>query len=112
MGSRPYTAGKRTLAGNVSAAAKARGHRVISNRKLLFLIDGLGGIATASMMGLVLPRFQAWIGLPARVLHLLAIVGLFCAAFSLLHASGVLRHSSGRLKFIAVRVKGVVYPDS
>jgi hypothetical protein len=74
---------------------------VISNRTLLFWIDGLGAIATASMMGLVLPRFQAWIGLPVRVLHLLAIVGLFYAAFSLLHATGVLRHNPSRLKFIA-----------
>src|SRR5688572_27439754 len=74
---------------------------LISNRTLLFWIDGLGAIATASMMGLVLPRFHAWVGLPVRVLHLLAVVGLFYAAFSLLHATGVLRQSPGRLKFIA-----------
>jgi hypothetical protein len=74
---------------------------LISNRALLFWIDGLGAIGTAAMMGLVLPRFHAWIGLPVRVLHLLAVVGSFYAAFSLLHAIGVLRQSPGRLKFIA-----------
>jgi hypothetical protein len=93
----------------VSLAARARDLRfsavivqkLSSNPVLLFWIDGLGGIGTAVMLGLVLPMFEAWIGLPTGVMRVLAAVGLFCAAFSLLHATKVLRHSPSRLRFIA-----------
>ncbi|MEZ4684900.1 MAG: hypothetical protein R3B47_02205 [Bacteroidia bacterium] len=47
----------------------------ITPRKL-FLIDGLGALLSAIMLGLVLARFEAFFGVPARVLHLLTAVAL------------------------------------
>lgn len=49
----------------------------------VFLIDGLGGVLTATMLGLVLPAFHEHIGLPVDTLRLLGLAGLGYAAYSL-----------------------------
>lgn len=49
----------------------------------LFLIDGLGALLTALMLGLVLPRFEVFFGVPPALLYPLAGVGAAFAVYSL-----------------------------
>lgn len=51
--------------------------------KRLFLIDALGAVATAMMLGLVLTQFESAFGMPRRVLVPLALVAVGFAAYSL-----------------------------
>jgi len=58
----------------------------IENQKhcrTLFLIDGLGAIISAVMLGIVLPRFEHLIGMPAVVLKGLTIAATMFAIYSL-----------------------------
>ena len=48
----------------------------------LFLVDGLGALVTASMLGLVLTTFEPAFGMPTRVLVPLASVAAVFAAYS------------------------------
>lgn len=50
--------------------------------KSLFLIDSLGAMLTAVMLGLVLPRFKYLIGMQPKVLYGLSIIGICFAIFS------------------------------
>lgn len=54
----------------------------ISPRQV-FLLDGLGGVLTATLLGLVLPLFHERIGLGPWTLRGLGLIGLGYAAFSL-----------------------------
>jgi lysylphosphatidylglycerol synthetase-like protein (DUF2156 family) len=54
-----------------------------SRIQALFLIDGIGGVATALTTGIVLPRFFDSGGMPDGVLTAFAILGLLCGAYSL-----------------------------
>ena len=49
----------------------------------MLLIDGIGGVATAIMLCLVLPAFHTAIGLPPRLLVSLGLCGVVYAAYSL-----------------------------
>lgn len=49
----------------------------------VFLIDGLGGLLTATMLGLVLPLVHEHVGLPVPTLRLLGLIGLGYAVYSL-----------------------------
>ena len=51
--------------------------------KLLFLIDGTGALVSAFMLGIVLVRFESYIGMPVQTLHFLAILAVVFAAYSL-----------------------------
>ena len=42
------------------------------NEHTIFVWDGIGAVLSALTLGLVLPTFQAWIGMPVRILHQLA----------------------------------------
>ena len=47
--------------------------------KRLFLIDSIGALISAFMLGFVLVRFEDLIGMPLGILHLLAILaGILC----------------------------------
>lgn len=50
------------------------------NRRTIFLLDGLGALVSAFFLGVVLPAFSHWIGLPVPLLHALGgiAVGLSC----------------------------------
>lgn len=61
-----------------------------SNKRLLFAVDGVGALLSAVTLGLVLPVFQAWIGLQLSVLFLLAIGALALAIYSLVNAFGII----------------------
>lgn len=54
----------------------------ISTRSL-FLLDGVGAVVSALMLGLVLPAFHEYIGLPVSILRLLGAVALLPAFYSL-----------------------------
>jgi hypothetical protein len=50
---------------------------------LVFLVDGLGALLTASFTYLLMTFFMDWVGLPYEVLRILALVALGMAAYSL-----------------------------
>jgi hypothetical protein len=56
---------------------------ITSRPRLLFLIDGLGALLTALMIGGVQVQWAAYIGLPLSVLYLLAGLALVFCAYSL-----------------------------
>lgn len=68
----------------------------------LFLIDGLGALLSAIMLGLVLPFFYAFIGLPLLVLYVLAVPAVIFCIYSLLCAYGKPKHWQKWMKTIAV----------
>ena len=49
------------------------------NPKNLFLIDGLGAILSAFLLGFVLVKFQIIFGIPPSTLYILAVMPLFIA---------------------------------
>ncbi len=51
--------------------------------KKLFLIDGLGAVLTTFMLGAVLARYEAWVGMPRDVMLLLALIASGFALYSL-----------------------------
>ena len=52
--------------------------------KRLFLIDGLGAILTAVLLGVVLVRFERFFGIPSSILYFLAIPPIFFAIYDFL----------------------------
>ncbi|MEP0985654.1 hypothetical protein [Ekhidna sp.] len=48
----------------------------------IFLFDGIGALASAILLGHVLVRFQSYIGMPTRILIILAILALVFALYS------------------------------
>jgi len=53
------------------------------NAKQLFLLDGVGAVVTALMLGVVLTTFQSTFGMPTDILVGLALIAAGFAAFSL-----------------------------
>jgi cation transport ATPase len=51
--------------------------------RTMLLIDGLGGVATAIQLCLVLPSFHSAIGLPPRALVMLGLFGVVYGCYSL-----------------------------
>lgn len=52
--------------------------------KKLFLIDSIGALLSAILLGLILPRFEYFIGISPTVLYGLAVIPCFFAAYSFL----------------------------
>lgn len=50
--------------------------------KRLFLIDGLGAMLSAFLLGVVLVKFESFFGMPKEVLYWLALAACFFAVFS------------------------------
>jgi len=48
--------------------------RILSNPKLLFLIDGFGAIVSAFLLGVVLVIFENQVGIPSKTLYFLASI--------------------------------------
>jgi len=65
----------------------------------IFLVDGIGALLSAAMIGLVLPRFE--IGLPDRLLYALAIVALSFFAYSM-SCFFLKKNSPGWLRVIVI----------
>lgn len=53
------------------------------NPQKLFLIDGLGAILSAFLLGVVLIRFEQVFGIPSKTLYFLAIIPIFFAIYDL-----------------------------
>lgn len=51
--------------------------------KSLFLIDFIGALVSAIFLGLVLPRFQSYLGIPLSTLYILAVIPIFFFIYSL-----------------------------
>jgi len=49
------------------------------NPKQLFILDGIGAVVSAVLLGIVLVRFEPLFGIPANALYLLAIFPCFFA---------------------------------
>ena len=50
--------------------------------KKVFLIDGIGAIISAFMLGFVFVKIQHYIGIPKNILYFLAIIPCFLALYS------------------------------
>ena len=52
--------------------------------KRIFLIDGLGAILSAILLGVVLVRWERFFGIPSSTLYFLAILPIFFAIYDFL----------------------------
>ena len=50
--------------------------------KRIFLTDGFGALVSAFLLGVVLVKFQHYIGMPTKILYFLAILPCFFAIYS------------------------------
>lgn len=57
--------------------------RIFTNPVKIFLIDSLGAFVTAILIGLLLTRFQEFIGMPVEILFGLAGIAVFFCIYSL-----------------------------
>lgn len=57
-------------------------NRITSNPKLVFLIDCLGALLSAFLLGVALPSFQPIFGMPNKVLYGLAALAVLFAIYS------------------------------
>ncbi len=55
----------------------------MENPHHLFLLDGIGAIASAVSLGMLLPYFQEHIGMPLPILYTLAVPAVLFAVYSL-----------------------------
>ena len=51
--------------------------------RMLFLVDGLGALLSAFLLGVVLPKFEDVFGIPSSVLYILAVIPIFFALYDL-----------------------------
>lgn len=72
------------------------------NPKQLFLIDSLGGLLSAFMLGIVLVQLETWIGMPAEVLQQLASMACLYFVYSLVCFLLVKKNWQFYMRFIAV----------
>lgn len=70
--------------------------------KNLFLFDSLGAMLSVMLLGLVLPRFEALLGMPPSVLFILSSVAFAFGIYSLLGYLGVFGWRGVYLKAIAI----------
>ena len=73
-----------------------------TSKKQLFLIDCLGALASAFMLGIVLPSFESIIGMPKNVLYLLAFIAASFFFHSLWCFWNSDKNTKQRLKIIAI----------
>jgi hypothetical protein len=75
--------------------------KIISNPKLIFLIDGFGAILSMFLLGFVLIKLERVIGMPAQTLYILAgIAGIF-SIYSFVCAFRITKNWRTLLKIIA-----------
>lgn len=73
-----------------------------NNPRTIFLIDGIGAIVSAIMLGIILPMLQDIIGMPTEVLYYLASAAVMFALYSLTCAVVVPTKWPTFLKIIAI----------
>ena len=77
-------------------------NKVTLTPKRLFLIDSLGGLLSAFLLGIVLPRFEATFGMPQKVLYSLSCLACICATYSFLNYWRMKENWRPYLKGIAI----------
>lgn len=72
------------------------------NPQQLFLLDGLGAVLSAFLLGVVLVRLESYFGIPVSTLYILAALPVFFAVFdAFCYYKGADRYGS-LLKVIAI----------
>jgi hypothetical protein len=71
-------------------------------RRKLFLIDSLGALLTAILLGFVLARFEPVFGMPKKVLYILSFIACIFFIYSFLCFLGKVENWRRYLKIIAV----------
>jgi len=75
---------------------------MVSTPKNLFLIDGLGALLSAFLLGVVLVKLQPYIGMPIKELYFLAAIPCFFAVYDLICYFKVKENWRPYLKGIAI----------
>ncbi|CAI8398281.1 MAG: Uncharacterised protein [Flavobacterium sp. SCGC AAA160-P02] len=57
--------------------------KFISHPKKLFLIDGLGAVLSAFLLGYVLVKLESLVGIPSKTLYFLATLPIFLVIYDL-----------------------------
>jgi hypothetical protein len=78
----------------------------VTQRKV-FLIDALGALATAFLIGVVLRTFQSYIGIPSSILVLLSIIAVCYGVYSF--TCFILNPKNGNLLLKVVIIANVIY---
>ncbi len=58
-------------------------NKLAASPKRLFIIDGLGALLTALLLGVVLVRFEVLFGMPKTALYLLSMIAIVYTIYSL-----------------------------
>ena len=58
-------------------------NKLTSNPQRLFLIDSLGAFLTAFLLGVILTRFEAYFGMPGKVLYALSTLAVVFGLYSM-----------------------------
>lgn len=74
----------------------------LENTRKLFLIDGVGAIVSAFLLGVVLVQLEHWFGIPRPTLYLLAVIPCFFATYDFYNYTRKDAQRSSALKGIAV----------
>jgi hypothetical protein len=72
------------------------------NPKKLFLIDAIGAIISAIMLGIVLVKFENIFGMPKNILYVLSVIPFIFAVYSFICFLRVQKKSKIYLKTIAL----------
>ena len=72
------------------------------NPKKLFLIDSLGALLSAFMLGIILVRFEDTFGMPQKVLYFLAFIACIFSVYSFLGFLGITKNWRPYMKIIAM----------
>jgi hypothetical protein len=70
--------------------------------KKLLLVDSLGALVSALLLGLVLVQFESDFGMPSKVLYFLSIIACLFSAYSLMSYLLVKNNGKPFLTFIAL----------
>lgn len=70
--------------------------------KKLFLIDGLGALLSAFLLGVILVKYEPIFGVPVKVLYFLSIIAFIFAIYSLTNFWQFKENGRPYLKVIAV----------
>lgn len=73
----------------------------------LFLLDSLGALLSAVMLGVVLPKYEMFFRMPADVLRVLAIIPCIFALYSFLCA--LIKTKNERLCLTIIAVANLLY---
>lgn len=72
------------------------------NIRTYFLVDFIGALVSMFFLGVILPIYQSYIGMPLKILYLLAGIPFFFFMFSLYAYLKAGKNSSTLLRIIAV----------